>query len=254
MDGHFFDSCQDDEVIGVEVFGQAFAGEILVDDGAGPFEVVAVTHDGNTAAATGDDQLSRFDEGVDGADFDDFLGQRRSDDAAPAPAGVFLDDVAVFFGGVFRLFFSHEMANRFRRILESRVFRVDADLGDHGSDGNVEDVAVVHFFAQGILQVIADVSLAHGDADRQRRVGLVRIFPAQGGHGVVDHADLRAVAVGDDDFTAFLDEIDDGLGCRLDGQHLFVQCISQGVAAEGDDDTFLFLGHDNSPFMCTKVL
>ena len=30
--------------------------------------------------------------------------------------------------------------------------------------------------------------------------------------------------------------------------------VAEGVAAEGDDDTFLFLGHDNSPFMCTKVL
>ena len=30
--------------------------------------------------------------------------------------------------------------------------------------------------------------------------------------------------------------------------------FEQGVAAEGDDDTFLFLGHDKSPFMCEKVL
>ena len=213
-----------------------------------------MAHDGDAAATAGDDQLAGIDEGLDGADFNDFLGQRRGDDAAPAPAGIFLDDVAVFFGSVFRLFLGHEMADGLRRVLECRVFRVDADLSDHGGDGDVEDVAVVHFFAQGILQVIADVSLAHGDTDRQRRVGLVRVFPAQGGHGVVDHADLRAVAVGDDDFTAFLDEVDDGFGCRLDGQHLFVQCISQGVAAEGNDDTFLFLGHDKSPFMCEKVL
>ena len=74
MDGDFFHGCQDDEVVGVEVFGQAFAGKILVDDGTGPFEVVAVAHDGDAAATAGDDQLAGIDEGLDGADFNDFLG------------------------------------------------------------------------------------------------------------------------------------------------------------------------------------
>ena len=78
---------------------------------------------------------------------------------------------------------------------------------------------------------------------------MIDIFSAQGGHGVIDHADLRAVSVGNDDFTAFLDEVDDGFGRRFDGLHLFREGVSQGVASESDDDALLFLSHNDSPSM-----
>ena len=55
---------------------------------------------------------------------------------------------------------------------------------------------------------------------------------------VLDHADLRAVAVGDDDLMAVLDQVCDGAGRRLDGVHLLFEILAQSVAAQGDDDSF----------------
>jgi len=83
--------------------------------------------------------------------------------------------------------------------------------------------------------------LAHGAADGQRaRNVLLRVAARQLGHGVGDHANLRAVAVHDDNLVALLDEVDDGLGGHLDGLHLLGKVLSKGVAAEGNDDA---LGH-----------
>ena len=56
-DGDVFDGCQDDQVVGVKVFGQEFADKVFVDDGTGASQVIALVDDGDAAAATGDDQL-----------------------------------------------------------------------------------------------------------------------------------------------------------------------------------------------------
>ena len=56
--------------------------------------------------------------------------------------------------------------------------------------------------------------------------------------GVGDHADLRAVAVDDDDLVALLQEVDDGASRVLDRDRLLGQILAEGVAAQGDDDSF----------------
>ena len=57
-----------------------------------------------------------------------------------------------------------------------------------------------------------------------------------GGEGVLDHADLRAVAVGEDDLVPVLDKVGNGGGRRSDGVHLLGEIAAEGVAAQGDDD------------------
>ena len=54
----------------------------------------------------------------------------------------------------------------------------------------------------------------------------------------VDHADLGAVAVGDDDLVALGDQVHDGLGGLLDQLELLIGGVSQGVSAQRDDDAF----------------
>lgn len=56
------------------------------------------------------------------------------------------------------------------------------------------------------------------------------------GEGVLDHADLRAVAVGDDDLVALLDEAEQRVGGVGDLLDLLFRGVAEGVAAEGDDD------------------
>ena len=51
--------------------------------------------------------------------------------------------------------------------------------------------------------------------------------------GVLDHADLRAVAVGDDDLVALLDEAQEGVGGVGDLLDLLLRGVAERVAAEG---------------------
>ena len=41
----------------------------------------------------------------------------------------------------------------------------------------------------------------------------------------------------DDDLVALLNQVDDSLGSRLDGLHLFGKVSAEGVSAQGDNDT-----------------
>ena len=64
------------------------------------------------------------------------------------------------------------------------------------------------------------------------------VFVSQSEHCVVDHTDLRAVSVCNNNFTSFLDQIDDGAGCDLDSCHLLRKGVAQGVSAQGNDASF----------------
>ena len=96
-------------------------------------------------------------------------------------------------------------------------------------------VAAVHLAADALLQVVADVALAHGAALGQVHGGGADGVVG-GGEGVLDHADLRAVAVGDDDLVALLDEAQEGVGGVADFLDLLLRGVAERVAAEGDDD------------------
>ena len=51
--------------------------------------------------------------------------------------------------------------------------------------------------AQGILDIVSHIALAHGAADAHGSGGVINVNTAQLCHGLMDHAYLRAVAVGD---------------------------------------------------------
>lgn len=90
--------------------------------------------------------------------------------------------------------------------------------------------AAVKLFADDVLQIIADVALTHGHAHRKRHDVTLGLLLVVGGEGVLDHANLRAVAMGDDDLVAVLNEVGDGLGRHMDGIHLLMQILAKGVA------------------------
>lgn len=97
-------------------------------------------------------------------------------------------------------------------------------------------VALVHLAADALLQVVADVALGHGAALGQRHLGGADGVVG-GGEGVLDHADLRAVAVGDDDLVALLDKTEESVGGVAHGLDLLDGVVAEGVAAKGDDNT-----------------
>ena len=134
------------------------------------------------------------------------------------------------------LLLGHEGADGLGGVLEAGVVGVDLDLGDHGGDVPTLEVAV-HGHAEGLLQVVADVALAHGAALGEVDLGeLLGVDLVGGGEGVLDHADLRAVAVGDDDLVAHADDLEQGRRGGADLCDLLFRGVAKGVSAEGDDD------------------
>ena len=89
-------------------------------------------------------------------------------------------------------------------MLEGGVSLVDEHLRHNGRDVLVH-TAGGELVADGVLQMIADIALAHRAALGEGHVGLDGLGLSGGGHAEVDHADLRAVAVGDDDLVALRD-------------------------------------------------
>ena len=98
-------------------------------------------------------------------------------------------------------------------------------------------IALVHLAADALLQVVADVALGHGAGLGEGHVRGLVVVGRRVGEGVVDHADLRAVAVGDDDVGAVLDHVHDVLGGVPHERKLLLRGVAEGVAAEGDDNT-----------------
>ena len=125
-------------------------------------------------------------------------------------------------------------------MLEGGVGLINEHLRHDGRDVLVH-AAGGELVADGVLQVVADIALAHRAALGEGHVGLDGLGLG-GGHAEVDHADLRAVAVGDDDLVALRDQVDDGLGGLGDKGELLVGGVAQRVAAQGDDDSF---AHDD---------
>lgn len=62
--------------------------------------------------------------------------------------------------------------------------------------------------------------------------------------------------MGYDDLAAFLDQIHDRFGRDLNSLHLFWECVSKGISAQGDDNPFfLFIFHsDLTPFAPVSLL
>ena len=239
MNRNLFHSGQDNQPICVQLLCEDGGGEILVNDGGCALQMVPFRFEHRDAApAAGNDDMICLHEGADRIDFDDTLWFRAGHHPAPAAAGIFHDVVIPFLFQCTGFRLGHEGADGFGGILEGRIVRIHFHLGQHGSSAFI-DAPVQHFFAHGVLEVIADIALAHSHTDRQgARNILFRLGTGQLRHGVLDHAHLGTVAMADDDFVAVLDQVHHGLRRNFHGFHLLRQIGAQGVSAQGNHDSF----------------
>ena len=231
------DRREDEQIVRTHGLGQTGTGKVLVDDGVDPEIVpVRVARDRHTAAAAGDDDILIVEQVQDRAPLDDVHRLRRGDDTPPAAPGILAHmqgRVAVLHplcrGRVVK------RADGLCRRTKRGVVRVDDDLRDDRRHLPRHTLRTQRT-AQPLLQMIADIALTHGRALRQRhgRDGGVRF---RGGvERRLDHADLRTVAVADDDLVSLMDEPDER---RAGGGHtraLLGGRIAERVAAECDDD------------------
>ena len=84
----------------------------------------------------------------------------------------------------------------------------------------------------GVLEVIADIALAHGAAFGKRHLCFNDAVGCAVAQTQIDHADLRAVAVGNDQLMTLLNKLDDGFGGIANLCLLFFRRIAEGVSAQ----------------------
>ena len=159
-----------------------------------------VSTTGDTAAADGDDDITGAHELIDNVQLHDALGDRRGDDTAVAASGVLNEDEAFFLGDLLGLFLRIEAADRLRRVLEAGVLRQRRPASRRWRI--LLHAAALQLLLNGLLQVVADIALRHGAALGERHERRSAALAGGELHCQVDHADLRAVAVADDDFCS----------------------------------------------------
>ena len=212
------------------------AGAVLVDDGVDTLQTVIRLHDGDPSPANGDDDIARRDKLFDQLKLDDALRQRRGHDAAIAPSRILDKDIALLRRDRLCLFLCNKAADGLGRIEEAGIVRIDNDLGDHGGAA-LFDPLFAQRTANRLLQVIADIALGHRAALGKGHGRRAAAFVCRKLHCQVDHADLGAVAVADDDLIALLDKVGDHAGRILYQFKLLLRGAAERVAAKGNHDS-----------------
>jgi len=181
--------------------------------------ILVFPHNRDTAAAGSDNSVLCVHKCANRGDLNDLLRARTCDDLTPAAACVLGNIDALFSGELLGLFFGHECADGLGRMLECGVSRIDGNLRQNGRAVDTK-TAAVKLLADHVLQIVANVALAHGHTHGKGHDVALGMLLVESGKGVLNHADLRAVAVRDDDLVTVLDQVCDGAGRRLDSLHL----------------------------------
>ena len=194
---------QDDEEVGREGRRQHRGRVILVDDGFDAANLAVVGDDDrNASAARGDDDVAAVDQGGRDLDAADFAGLRRGHDPAPSASGVLGNGPS---GGPLHqlgLLLREKRADRLGGFQERRVRGVDLDLG-HDRDDLLAKAGARQLVVEGELEQETHRAFRLGDAEVQR----LRRDPVGGLFGLhQDVADLRPVAVDDDELVPLADD------------------------------------------------
>ena len=118
---------EDDQPVGIELFGEQCGCEVLVDDRVDSVQTVAVGNDGDAAPAGADDDAPGGEEPLDRVQLDDRLRLRRGDDTSEV-APVACDRPAAAFGELPCFTLGVDGADRFRRAQEGGIVGIDAHL------------------------------------------------------------------------------------------------------------------------------
>ena len=154
-------SRQDDQFVRVDQLGESACCQILLDDSAGALQVVCLIQHGDSATATGDDYLVRICQRADGVDLYNVDRLRCCHD--PSIAALHLCDMISFFLLCVCILPVHDTSDDLGGLVECLIVRVYGHLGQDRCHRFV-DASVQELRADRVLQIVADVALAHGGA------------------------------------------------------------------------------------------
>ncbi len=186
-----------------------------------------------------DDHLTGSQHGRDGLFLDDVDGFGGCHHPAIATASILFEPLALGHQRL-GLLLAEEAADGLAGVEEGGIVFIHLNLGHQGSHRFV-DTARQQGLAQGVLQVIADVPLAQGHADRHGQVGRLGIVAGRHLERLLDHPHLRAVAVGHHHLVPLGNQVGNGARRALHRLHLLGQVVAQRIAAKGQYDSLFHL-------------
>ena len=148
---------------------------------------------GNPPAPAGNDNLFRVSQRPYGLDFHNVNGLRRRNHAAELIIRVF-PDVISFFNFRFRVFLFHVAADHLIRLIKRLIIRIHCHLGQNRAD-RFGNSSAQQLGPQRVLNVISHIPLAHGRTHTHGRRRVIAVDAPKLRHCLVNHADLRPVAV-----------------------------------------------------------
>ena len=168
---------------------------------------MSVKNNGNSAATAADNDFICIHKTVDRILFNDFNRLWRCNYTTITTPCVFFHDMSICLGLMVCFLFCQEFADRLGWIFKSRIIGIYTNLSDNSDDRCADKSSDSKFLSQSILQIISDVSLTHGNTDRERSVWLILIFSGESRHGIVDHANLWPVSMYNNNLMTFFDQI-----------------------------------------------
>ena len=234
------DAGRDAQQVGAHRASEQRRGEVLVDDRLDALEpAVGPLDHGDPAAARGDNEEARVDQRLDRVLLDDPHRPRRGDEPAPAAARVLGHGPPVLLGEAARDGLLVEAADRLRRRGERGVAGVDHGVRE-GRDDLLVEAGRAQLALQRRAEDVAEAPLGVGDRHVEvelRQPGLDVGDEVRAAH---DEADLRAVAVRQDDPPAVGHEPaqlrgEPPGGVELLGDRGGPAAVEEGVAPDGDD-------------------
>ena len=134
-----------------------------------------------------------------------------------------------------RLRLGEMRADLLGRVDERGIVGLHLDLRDDG--GHVPFLlALVHFGADGLLEVVTDIALRHRPALWQIDDGNVLVNGCGDAKGTLDHVDLRSIAMGDDDLGVGVDCLEQQRRHLSYAAALAIEAVAEGEAAKRDDN------------------
>ena len=185
-----------DELVGIAVVAKELGGVVLLDDGGNAHVaalVVGVPDDGDASSATGDDDEVVVEEVEDALRLHDAPGTRAGHHASVATTVIDEPEVGMLRRLGVRLRLGEMRADLLGRVDERGIVGLHLDLRDDG--GHVPFLlALVHFGADGLLEVVTDIALRHRPALWQIDDGNVLVNGCGDAKGTLDHEELLIAA------------------------------------------------------------
>ena len=236
---------QDQQFICIQLFCQTTAGIIFLNNRTCTLQFRTLLQNRDSAAAAGDDDLSCVKQCADRIDFYDLLWLRCSYDSAVTVTNLGNVITLIFF--LFRFLLIQHTSDDFNRFSKSFVIRVYGYLcQDRGY--RFVDAFFHQFCTDRILQVVSDITLAHGRTHGHWCVCIIRMILSEFIHCHMDHTHLGCITVRNHDLCALFYQLRNDFCSSFCSFFLLRQRITKCPVSQSNDN-FLLLHVTPSYFL-----